>query len=79
MKPASCESCLMPLDKDPGTRESDKYCSLCYKDGALTYPGSDRKEFQRLCYESMTAGGMNRLKARVLTWMIRFAPRWRQG
>lgn len=73
----SCESCLMPFGKDAGKRESDKYCSLCYKNGKLCYEGNDLKEYQRICYENMRAGGMNPLKAKFFSWMIRFAPRWK--
>jgi hypothetical protein len=41
-----CQSCGMPLDKDPnkgGTNAnksiSDKYCSFCYKDGKFLDEG----------------------------------------
>jgi len=46
-KPAgpACQSCGMPLRRDPlggGTRidgsRSDEYCSHCYRDGAFTEP-----------------------------------------
>ncbi len=70
-----CESCLMPFEKDLGVRESDKYCSLCYKDGKLCYEGN-LKDFQKICYDNMRKGGMGYLKATFFTWMIRFAPRW---
>lgn len=73
----SCDSCLMPFSKDPGTRESDKYCSYCFKNGELTYKGADLKEYQKLCLDSMIAKGKSKWKARFFTWMIRFAPRWR--
>ena len=74
----SCESCLMPFDKDPGVRESERYCSYCFKDGKLCYEGSDVKEFKKRCYEGMRKNGTNPLKARVLTFMVGFAPRWRK-
>ncbi|MDD5054714.1 MAG: zinc ribbon domain-containing protein [Candidatus Peribacteraceae bacterium] len=74
----SCQSCLMPLAKDPGKSGSDQYCSYCFKDGKLAYEGNDLKEFQRRCFEGMTAGGMGRFKARFFTWLVRFAPRWRR-
>lgn len=74
----NCESCLMPFAQDTGVRESEKYCSLCYKDGKLCYEGNDLKEFQRVCYQEMTKKGMNLLKARFFTYMIRFAPRWKK-
>lgn len=69
----------MPFKKDTGTRESDKYCSLCYKNGELCYKGNDLKEFQKISYENMVKGGMNKFQAKVFTWMIRFAPRWKNA
>lgn len=73
-----CESCLMPFDKDPGVRESDRYCSLCFKNGQLVYQGNDLKEFQRMVNESMKARGVNTLFRWFAVFMIRFAPRWKQ-
>jgi hypothetical protein len=74
----ACESCLMPFKKDPGVRESPRYCSYCFKNGALCYQGDDRKEFQKIAKEHMVKHGMNRYKATFFAWMIRFAPRWHQ-
>ena len=41
-----CQSCGMPLDKDPGKggtnadkSKSDKYCSFCYRDGQFLDEG----------------------------------------
>lgn len=76
-KHSSCESCLMPFAKDTGRRESEKYCSLCFKNGKLCYEGNSLKEFQKACYESMIKSGIGPLKAKFFTFMIRFAPRWR--
>lgn len=73
-----CESCLMPFKKDTGVRESDKYCSLCFRNGKLQYQGNDLKEFQEMVYKSMRSQGMNPLKARFFTSIIRFAPRWKR-
>lgn len=73
-----CESCLMPFAKDPGERENDRYCSLCFKNGKLCYEGTDLKEFQKVCYESMLQSGMNKFLAKFYTWIIRFAPRWKK-
>jgi hypothetical protein len=72
----ACYSCLMPFRKDTGVRENPQYCSFCFSGGKLVYQGSDRKEFQRMCYESMRVRGINPLLAWLYTWMIRFAPRW---
>ena len=68
----------MPFDKDPGQRESDKYCSLCFKDGKFCFEGDNLNEFQKACYEGMKARGMNPLIAKFYTFMVRFAPRWRK-
>lgn len=78
MKNKSCESCLMPFSKDPGIRESDKYCSYCFKNGRLCYEGNDLKIFQKVCYENMVRNGMNKIKAKFFTWLIKFAPRWKK-
>lgn len=74
----SCESCLMPFAKDPGTRENPRYCSLCFRDGKLCYEGNDVNEFKQRAYESMLAQGTNKYLATFYTWMIGFAPRWKK-
>ena len=73
-----CESCLMPFSRDPGPRESDRYCSYCYRNGALTYPGTDVKEFQKCSYDAMVGKGMNRWQAKFFAYLIKFAPRWKK-
>ena len=73
-----CHSCLMPFHKDQGKRESEMYCSLCFKNGKLCYEGDNLKEFQKICYESMLAHGINKLAAKFYTFCIRFAPRWKK-
>ncbi|MDQ5912184.1 MAG: hypothetical protein QG568_399 [Patescibacteria group bacterium] len=73
----NCQSCLMPFTKDKGVRESDKYCSLCFKDGKLCYEGNNLKEFQDVCYRSMLANGTNPILAWFYTKMIARAPRWK--
>ena len=75
--PGYCESCMMPFEKDTGIREDPRYCSLCYQNGRLQYEGGDLKEFQQMVYESMRKNGTNALLAKFYTWMIRFAPRWK--
>lgn len=66
----------MPFSKDPGKRENDDYCSLCFKDEKFCYEG-DLKDFQEVCYKAMREDGMGALKAKLFSWMIRFAPRWK--
>ncbi len=69
---------MMPLSKDPGVSGSEKYCSYCFKDGKLTYEGTDVKEFKKFAYEGMRKNGTNPLMAKFFTWMIGFAPRWKK-
>lgn len=69
---------MMPFDKDPGTRESEIYCSLCFKDGRLCYEGDDLKEFKKVAYKSMRNRGINPIKAKFFTYMIGHAPRWKK-
>ena len=73
----ACESCLMPFEKDTGVRENEKYCSLCFNNGKLAYEGDNLKEFQKMCYQSMRKNGINPFAATLYTFMIRFAPRWK--
>lgn len=72
-----CQSCMMPFDKDPGVRESEMYCSLCFKNGKLCYEGNDVKEFKKVAYKSMRSRGVNPIKAKFFTFMIGYAPRWK--
>lgn len=51
----NCQSCGMPLKKDPeggggeaDGSKSDKYCSHCYKGGAFTAPDISAAEMQEL-------------------------------
>lgn len=56
-----CQSCGMPLNKDPkqGGSEKDgtkskKYCSYCYEEGAFTSPDIDTaKKMQQFCIKVM--------------------------
>lgn len=73
----ACQACLMPFAKDTGKRESEHYCSYCFKDGKLCYEG-DLKGFQKICYEAMRKNGTGFIMAHFYTFMIRFAPRWRK-
>lgn len=68
---------MMPFAKDPGVRESEKYCSYCFKDGKLCYEGTDLKEFQRVSRAKMIEKGMHPWVASFYAYLIRFAPRWK--
>jgi hypothetical protein len=74
-----CDSCLMPFKKDPKGegRESEKYCSYCYSNGALCYPGNDVKEFKKAMIDAIVARGESRIMAHIYAFMAGFAPRWK--
>lgn len=74
----NCESCLMPFNKDVANREDSRYCSLCFNGGKLSYSGNNLKEFQGICYKKMLENGIKPLVAKIYTFMIRFAPRWKK-
>ena len=74
----SCAACLMPFSKDPGERQNSNYCSYCQTNGQFTFVGT-RKEFQQMCYKAMRDKGMGALTAKLFTWMIRFAPHWKNN
>lgn len=75
----SCDSCLMPFNKDPGNRESDIYCSLCFQNEELLYKGNDVKEFKNICYQGMLDRGINKYLAKFYAFLIGFAPRWKKN
>lgn len=68
----------MPFSKDPGQRESDIYCSLCFKNGELCYKGTNLKEFKQFCYQGMRERGINKFLAAFYTFLVGFAPRWKK-
>ena len=73
----SCAACMMPFTKDPGVRENSAYCSYCFNNGKLNCEGMNLSDFQAMCYQSMKKSGMHTILAKIYTWMIRFAPYWR--
>ncbi len=79
----ACQSCGMPLKRDPhgggshadGSRSSD-YCSHCYVDGKFAQPDFTAEEMRALCIENLTAGGVPKIMARLLTKSIPRLKRW---
>ncbi|MCI5560599.1 MAG: zinc ribbon domain-containing protein [Phocaeicola sp.] len=85
MKNKICQSCGMPLKRDPqrgGTNAdgslSEKYCSYCYKDGAFIYPCEDVKLFQDKCKEIMVAHGHSKIVAWLFTRGMSRLERWKK-
>jgi len=79
-----CESCGMPLSKDPqggGTNAdgtiSDKYCSYCYSNGVLAGEGMTVSEFQEFSRRKMIEGGHNKFTAWLYTRGYKRLPRWK--
>jgi hypothetical protein len=78
-----CQSCGMPMKKDPqggGTeadgRKSKMYCSYCYKDGKFTADCS-AKEMQEFCKKMMVEKmKMPKFIAKFLTLNIPKLKRW---
>jgi len=80
-----CQSCGMPMNKDPekGGTEKDgsksvKYCSYCYKDGEFLSSEIDTPEkMQKFCIEKMQEQGMPKFVAWLFTRGIPRLERWR--
>lgn len=79
----NCQSCDMPLNKDPkhgGTNadgtQSDKYCSFCYVDGDFTIKTDDARAFQAQVVDLMVQDGWMRPIAWLFTRRIPKLERW---
>ncbi len=80
-----CQSCSIPLNKDPGGggsekdgSKSKKYCSYCYKDGSFMSPDIDTpQKMQTFCIEQMKKDGMNGILAWLFTRSIPKLERWK--
>ncbi|MCG8307884.1 MAG: zinc ribbon domain-containing protein [Cytophagales bacterium] len=82
----NCQSCGMPLSKDPekgGTNadgsKSIMYCSYCYKEGNFTQPDFTAKKMQQFCKEKMKEMGFPGFLAGFFTMGIPKLERWRNG
>lgn len=81
-----CQSCGMPMNKDPegggenadGTR-SQTYCSLCYRGGEFLHPDFTVEEMQAHCIEQLKKNGMPAFMGWLFTRGIPKLGRWRMG
>ena len=80
----TCQSCGMPLSKDPaqGGSEKDgskslKYCSYCYSEGAFLFEG-DIKEFQENTRLKMIESGNSKFIAWLFTRGVSRLERWKK-
>lgn len=78
-----CQSCGMPLRKDPesGGSEHDGskstlYCSYCYKQGEFTFNGNV-KEFQEFCRIKMREQGHSAVVSWLFTRGMSRLQRWK--
>lgn len=81
-----CQSCSMPMKKDPnggGTNadgsKSTTYCSLCYRDGTFTQPSFTAKQMQDFCVEQLKKKGMPTVVAWLFTRSIPKLERWQKA
>jgi len=82
-----CQSCGMPLKKDPqgggtnadGSRNAE-YCSYCYQSGAFTSPEiRTAADMQRFCLGKLKEMGTPATLAWLMTRNIPRLKRWRQA
>ncbi|MBI9041733.1 zinc ribbon domain-containing protein [Lutibacter sp.] len=84
----TCQSCAMPLKKDPkgvgGGKNADgktshKYCSYCYEDGKFLQPDITAEEMQAFVKEKLKEmGGFMKLFAGVFSKGIPKLERWKK-
>lgn len=77
----NCDSCLMPFQKDPkgANREHEKFCTYCFSNGKLNYPGNDPREFRRAMISAIVNRGEGKIKAYFFAFLAGFAPRWKKA
>jgi hypothetical protein len=82
-----CQSCGMPLEKDPnkgGTNadqsKSQKYCSYCYQDGKFTDEGAILKEkIEKNIHIAVTFMNIPESQARqIAESIIPYLERWKK-
>lgn len=78
-----CQSCGMPMKKDPngGGTNADgtvnyKYCSYCFKDGEFTFNGNV-KEMEDFCRNMLKQGNVGNFMSWLLTRNIKNLERWK--
>jgi hypothetical protein len=78
-----CQSCGMPMKKDPegggshaNGSKSEKFCSYCYQKGAFTQPDFTSADMQRFCKDKMKEMGFPGFLAGFFTKGIPKLERW---
>jgi hypothetical protein len=86
MKKVQCQSCGMPLEKDPehggtekdGVTHSTKWCSFCYKDGEFTGKDCTLEEMRTIVDEAMKKENMNIIIRKMALMQLPHLARWKQ-
>ena len=80
-----CQSCGMPLNKDPqngGTNsdgsKSQEYCSYCYQNGNFVDGETDVKKYQKKVVNIMASQGFWKPLAWLMTRSIPNLKRWKK-
>jgi len=83
-KGVQCQSCGMPLSRDPqkgGTNAdgttSSEFCSYCYQNGKFVIDNVSVEEFQKRCVENMKKKGIPGFIARWFSKSIPNLKRWK--
>lgn len=78
-----CQSCGMPLSKDPQGGGSNKdgsksgeYCSFCYGNGMFLQPNMTLEEMKTFCQNKMAEMGFPRFLAKLFTMRMHKLKRW---
>ena len=78
-----CQSCGMPMNKDPqggGTNadgsKNSKYCGYCYQNGTFAGGETTVEEFQEFCRGKMIENGTPKLFAWMFTRGMKRLERW---
>ena len=81
-----CQSCAMPMNKDPnggGTNKdkslSEKFCSFCYADGDFLWQGDNVRDYQKMVVDKMSENGWWRPIAWLATREIPRLERWKKS
>jgi hypothetical protein len=81
----NCQSCGMPLKKDPagGGTEADgsksiRYCSFCYEKGAFRQPGLSVGQMQEFAKAKLKEMGFPGFLAGIFTKGIPKLERWKK-
>ena len=80
----NCQSCGMPISKDPekgglnaNGSKSNMYCSYCYKKGEFTQPGFTASDMKVFCKTKMKEMGFPSFLAGLFTSGIPKLERWK--